>query len=867
MRRFLLLFIPAAVVIALVLAGVHLHFAKMAEQRLRLDQEMVLARAEGRLQRDVDAIAADLRLLSSSTALALRVGDDPKALSDHFRRFIETKSGYDQVFYWNPGSSRLVVATNSPDQRALPDPASQGLRQIASGPPGRLAASYHAAEAQPPVLRFAVTLEAAQGPGGVLALDYPLAQLYSAITTRMSGVPGRRVLVGPDGAAVPAPEEEPLSLSADTLSRLQDAERGQFSNDDGLVSFITASPALAGNAPAVSIVSLVEQSTLQAALWNRMHMTLLLYALLLIAIALICALWAQRSNRRLRRLRHSLMLSRVVEQTNDLVCITDPQGRIIYINPSFERVSGFQLQELEGKPFTTLDPTANQRFLLGRLRQSLKQSRNYQTTLTNRARDGSLYYQQTTISPLYSASGELIGYVSTGKDISGQVATEAELQRARSHHPVTGLPNRALLLKRLQQAISQARAQHRVLAVLALDLARFERLNNSLGHERGNRLLQQVAKRMQRALNDQCTLAHPGADEFLVLVPGLTTADEARVYAERLQRAFDQPYEIDGRTLLLTAAMGIAVFPNDAEEAAQLLEHAAIALQYAKHQGGRHYTFFSTDMRQHARQRLQLEGELREAVENQEFELHYQPVVGSAGRVEGLEALLRWPGGNGMRMPDEFIPVLEDTKLIVPLTDWILKEATRAAASLGRSSGRPIQVAVNVSAQSFHQSDLQAAVRNALAVSGLDPNLLTLEITERLILESAPEVRGTLETLRRTGVKIAIDDFGVGYSSLAYLTRLPVDTLKIDRAFIHGMDSDSRDAALVSAILAMAGELEIDTVAEGVEHKEQMLFLRKHHCNRLQGFYFSKPLPMDAIRAHLQRSHQWPWPATHASNA
>ena len=420
------------------------------------------------------------------------------------------------------------------------------------------------------------------------------------------------------------------------------------------------------------------------------------------------------------------------------------------------------------------------------------------------------------------------------------------------HDALTGLPNRTLLSDRVGQAIARAHRGERKVALLVLDLDRFKIVNDSLGHTTGDLLLQAVAARLSGCLRDEDTAARLGGDEFIVSLPDVSDAPEAAAVAARILAELARPIVVAGQTLHVDCSVGIALFPDDGDSADTLIRNADTAMYHAKESGRANFQFFDPQMTERVSRRLSTETSLRRGLERGEFRLHYQPLIDLAsGRIVGAEALLRWPQPDGrMVSPADFIPVAEDTGLIVPLGEWVLREAcAQAQAWQARQPG--LRMAVNLSARQFQQKSLAGMVAQVLAETGLAPSLLELELTEGMLMHNVEEAVRTLTQLHRMGLRLAIDDFGTGYSSLSYLKRFPIDTLKIDRSFVRDINTDPDDAAIVTAIVAMARSLHLEVTAEGVETAPQAAFLRSLRCNLVQGFHFGRPMPAEDFASRL----------------
>lgn len=452
--------------------------------------------------------------------------------------------------------------------------------------------------------------------------------------------------------------------------------------------------------------------------------------------------------------------------------------------------------------------------------------------------------------------------------VRNALAFKAYQDRLANYDDLTGLPNRRTFLARLDWAIRRAKRQQSVCALLHIDLDRFRQINDSLGPRVGNSLLRDVAQRLEDAVRDsdvvarfadeasRSSLSRIGGDEFTVLVSGIHRAENASRLARRISLALAKPFLAEERDLFLTASIGIAVYPDDGIEPDSLLKHAEVAMHYSKRHGGNSYEFYSKDINARASERLTLENQLRRALEREELLLHYQPKVDvAAGHIVGAEALLRWQHPElGMVSPAEFIPLAEESGLIVPLGEWVLRQACKECKAWQHSGLRPLGIAVNVSSVQFKKGGLLQALRSALETSGLEAPHLVIELTESVLMERAEANIQMLHELKAMGVRLAIDDFGTGYSSLSYLKRFSLDELKIDRSFMSGVPSDRDNAAIASAIIALAHNLGLKVVAEGIESRDQLKFLKAKLCDEFQGYLFSRPLPKEEFKRLLQRS-------------
>ena len=461
---------------------------------------------------------------------------------------------------------------------------------------------------------------------------------------------------------------------------------------------------------------------------------------------------------------------------------------------------------------------------------------------------------QITTSPVFGRHGEIVAAVHVAKDITEQRRAEQRLQQLAHYDHLTQLPNRTLFFDRLTQALARAQRHRRVVAVLFLDLDRFKVINDTLGHDAGDRVLQAVAERLLGAVREGDTVARFGGDEFALALVDVAEECDVLQVADKLLRELGRPFGLDSRELFVTTSIGISLAPHDSIDAKTLMRNADAAMYRAKKLGKNNYQRYCPAQDATAPRRLTLETSLRHALDRQEFLLHYQPKVETnTGRICGVEALLRWQHPEmGLVPPLEFIPPLEETGLIVPVGAWVLQTACAQARAWQAAGLPPLRVAVNLSARQFRQGGLTDIIAAALRHSNLDARYLELELTETMLMEHADTTQTSLHDLSTMGIQLAIDDFGTGYSSLSYLTRFPIDALKIDRSFVRDITRDSDGAAIVQAVIAIARSLGLTVIAEGVETREQFEFLRRNRCDEIQGYYFSRPLTTDALAPLLR---------------
>ncbi|SIQ66335.1 bifunctional diguanylate cyclase/phosphodiesterase [Marinobacterium stanieri] len=566
-----------------------------------------------------------------------------------------------------------------------------------------------------------------------------------------------------------------------------------------------------------------------------------------------------RSQESAQARREIQLLSQAVQQSPVSVIITDARARIEYVNPAFEEITGFTADEVMGQNPSILQSGNT---LAGRYRdmwQSLTGKQSWQGEMQNRRKDGQLYWQYLHIAPVLGEQGEVEHYLAIQMDISYQKEQEEQLQQHAFYDLLTGLPNRALVLNRLEQCLVDAKRNQQRVAVLFIDLDDFKKVNDSLGHEEGDELLRLAAYRLQGGIRRGDTVGRFGGDEFVVLMDGITSSNDVQSVVEQLLERFRELFRCSGREFRLTASFGIALSPGDGESAAELMKNADSALFHAKKRGRNTYSFFTDSMNQEAARRLQLEEQMHGALDRGEFEVFYQPKVDVASEcITGVEALLRWQNPVlGSVSPMVFIPVAEQTGLILALGHFVLEQSLQQLQQWQSMGLNDFTMAVNLSPVQFRSATLAAEVEQALAIAGLSGNSLELEITEGVLMSGQALVDDTLATLTAMGITIAMDDFGTGYSSLSYLRRYPFHVLKIDRSFVNDIAEDPADRELVCAAIAMAQGLGLKVVAEGVETREQLRILAGYGCDVVQGYLFSKPVTAGELTAMLleQRKH------------
>ncbi|MEW6294460.1 MAG: EAL domain-containing protein [Pseudomonadota bacterium] len=543
--------------------------------------------------------------------------------------------------------------------------------------------------------------------------------------------------------------------------------------------------------------------------------------------------------------RRQRLVTQVFDNSTEGLLILDAQARVILCNRAFEHTSGYGLAELAGHDPGELAAPQHLESLLERLRDEVTTQDNWRGEIwlhTRAGRDRPLW---CNINVVRDEQNHLQNFIVQTTDLTERKAAEARIKSLATRDQMTGLPNRHDFGRVLGEWLGNGRRG----TLLIFDLDNLGRINDGFGHEAGDTLLRATGTRLRHLLRDEDVLGRLGSDQFGVLTTGNSDTGAVEAIVRKLLDAIAQPLPIDGSEVVSTACAGICLFPGDGTDAATLLRNADAAMHSAKAAGPNQFRFFSHKMNREMAERLRLESDLRAALDRGEFLLHYQPQHDlESHRVVGVECLLRWRHPElGVVPPGQFIPLAEESGLILPIGRWVLAEACRQNRAWQDAGLPPWVVAVNISAPQFHDGSIVEQVREALAVSGLDPRWLELEITESVIMEEPERVVTLLGQLKVLGVRLSIDDFGTGYSSLAYLKRFPLDKIKIDRSFVTDLETNANDAAIVRMVIGIAKDLELKVIAEGVETAGQRDFLHRHRCDQIQGFYLSRPAPAESI--------------------
>lgn len=548
------------------------------------------------------------------------------------------------------------------------------------------------------------------------------------------------------------------------------------------------------------------------------------------------------------------ILYQASEQSPASIVITDAEGNIEYVNPKFEKVTGYSAEEVKGKNPRILKSghTSDQEYKT--MWEKISSGQEWYGEFKNKRKNGHLFWEYASISPIKNLEGQITHFVAVKEDITQRKQNEALLEYQANYDILTALPNRILARDRLQQAITQAEQKNNQVAILLLDLDHFKQINESLGHELGDELLQEVAQRLLLCLQKSDTLARLGGDEFLILLPNVESLYDPEKIAHNILQVFKTPFHIQGEEIFISVSIGITLYPDDGLDAIMLMKNADSAMYEAKNEGRNTFKFFTPKINQQVQTRNLVQKYLRHAISQNELYMVYQPFIDlKSGSVVGAEALMRWSNPElGAVRPDQFIPIAEETGLIVELGAWALDQACAEVAQWQEFHDAHLWVAVNLSPREFRESNFVNEILGTIKRHQISTDCLELEITERLLMEDIPDAKALIEQLHDRQIRLAIDDFGTGYSSLSTLKRYPFQVLKIDRSFISEIPEDPEAVSLVKTILGMAQSLGLKSIAEGIETAEQQAFLQSLGCDYGQGYYFSKPLTAQAFRDYLR---------------
>lgn len=553
---------------------------------------------------------------------------------------------------------------------------------------------------------------------------------------------------------------------------------------------------------------------------------------------------------------------RAIQASTSGVLITDSsdQYQIHYVNPAFERLTGYTSEEIMGTDGFSWCKFKNNDPAFHNLRLALRENREDSDSAQIFTKDGKLIWLEINIAPVPNPEGEISNFIWIINDITQRKLMEERLEHQATHDGLTELPNRVLLRDRLQQAVFTAKRTGKLVAIWFLDLDRFKLTNDSLGHDVGDKLLIEIGHRIKSCVRETDTVARLGGDEFVIISTLDKSELEAVPLAKKILKKVSNPVELENRIFNITASIGISIYPKNGEDIETLMKSADIAMYKAKESGRDNFQFFTAEMNERLSKRLMLENDLRKALKNNELMLHYQPLLDvKTGKVSGLEALIRWKHPEkGMIPPLDFIPIAEESGLIIPIGEWVLETACAHHNQWCQIIEQPLHIAINISSQQFSRSDFLKTMEKLMKKIDLVPHSIELELTESILIDESDTIHTTLNRLKEYGFQLVIDDFGTGYSSLSYLRRFPLDKIKVDKSFIDGVEANASDAAIVQTIIAMGHILGLTVLAEGVETEAQLNFLRKFECDEMQGFFFSKPLDEDKITELLKSGRHLP---------
>ena len=545
--------------------------------------------------------------------------------------------------------------------------------------------------------------------------------------------------------------------------------------------------------------------------------------------------------------------AKVFESSVEGVLITDSEANILRVNKAFTGITGYSEAEVIGRKPSILQSGRHDKDFYRAMWQSISENGYWQGEIWNRRKSGEVFPEWLTISTVNDDAGQVTHLIGGFTDMSQQKQAEDRIQHLMYYDALTDLPNRSLFRDRCKQAMSRARRNGKRVAYLHFDIDRFVNINDTLGHQVGDQLLQQVGLRLAGCVRQQDIVARFVGDEFGITIADIDHNEAIDDLLHSVIGAFSEPFYAENREIFLVPSVGVSFFPDDTTDYDELARFADAALHFAKRDGGANYYLYKKSMNADADDRLSLESALRRALEREEFLLFYQPQFSfESGDIIGVEALLRWQRKDeGMMLPAKFIPLLEETSLIIPVGEWILRQACTDHQAWRASGKKPTPIAVNLSARQFRDKGLVEMIRRVLMESDVEPKMLELEITESCVMEDPEEALSTLQAFHDMGIRIAIDDFGTGYSSLSYLKRFPLDVLKIDQSFVADVPNDEDDAAIIDTIIAMGHRLKLAVIAEGVETEAQAEFLREHGCDNAQGYLYDRPMPAEELLSRL----------------
>ncbi|QED50157.1 GGDEF and EAL domain-containing protein [Cytobacillus dafuensis] len=543
------------------------------------------------------------------------------------------------------------------------------------------------------------------------------------------------------------------------------------------------------------------------------------------------------------------LAEKVLENTSEGVMITDKNSRIISVNPAFEIVTGYSNEEVVGKNPNILQSGIHDVLFYKNMWEQIEDIGYWKGEIWNKRKSGEVFPEWITISSIKDDHGNINNFVAVFTDITDRKHAEDQLRYLAHHDSLTGVANRYSLNKRLEGLLHTAQKYKQLLAILFLDLDRFKQINDTLGHNYGDMLLKNVSSRLKGIIKNKDMIARLGGDEFVIVLPNIKHPKEAVHIAEGIIEALSKSFLLNNQEVFVTTSIGISLYPLDGNNIESLLRNADKAMYEAKYSGRNQYELYHTEMHRNESKKMIMENNLRRALERNEIYLVYHPVMdANTNEIVSVEALVRWKQKQlGVISPSEFIPLAEESGLIIPISEWIIQKACEDLKMIHLQGKPKLRMSINISAIHFNQENFVKSIDDIIQKTNVNPNYINFELTESMIMPKANESVDKLVKLKQLGIKLSIDDFGTGYSSLSYLNRFPLDILKIDKSFVSGLLNYKEDCSIVEAIITMAHRLHLKVIAEGVENKKQYEFLKKENCDYIQGFYFSKPLPFHKL--------------------
>lgn len=548
------------------------------------------------------------------------------------------------------------------------------------------------------------------------------------------------------------------------------------------------------------------------------------------------------------------LAEKALENTSEGVLITDIRGKIISVNPAFEIVTGYSEAEVIGRNPNILQSGIHNKMFYKNMWEYIHKFGTWKGEIWNRRKNGEIYPEWINISSIKDENGVVTNFVAVFSDITDRKLAEEQLKELAHIDTLTGVANRYSFNERFQNLLGTAKTHKQQLALLFLDLDRFKYINDTLGHNLGDKLLKSVSSRIQGLLKNKDMIARLGGDEFVIIITNIKHPKEAKIHAQQIIDCLTDSFILEKQEIFVSTSIGISLYPHDGTTKDELLRKADKAMYKAKSMGRNKYEFYHSDFHENETTYFQMETKLRKALENNEFFLVYHPLLDvDKKKITGVEALIRWEQRDlGTIPPSEFIPLAEETGLIIPISDWVMGRALEDLKKIHLAGYPNIRMSINISAMYFNQDDLLKRVKHIIDETNVNPHYIDFELTESMIMSNATKTIDKLVKLKQLGIKFSIDDFGTGYSSLSYLNRFPIDSLKIDQSFIRKLTVYHEDASIVEAIITMAHRLHLQVVAEGVENHKQLQFLRNESCDLIQGFYITKPIIISELIDFLE---------------